>query len=143
MKFITLLCLLVLINNAVAETQVFAVNNIALGGVDVVAYFTEQTPTLGKQRFSTQWRGVNWQFANQQHLSQFKSNPLRYAPQFGGFCSLTTAHGASIPSNPKAWAIHNERLYLFVFESARDTWLMNPNQLIERAESQWLAAINN
>jgi len=105
----------------------------------IPAYFTIKSPSRGVQQFSSQWKGVTWQFASQQHLEQFESDQEHYAPRFGGYCSLTTAHGASIPSNPRAWSIHEERLYLFVFESARDTWLLNPDQLILRAKTKWLA----
>lgn len=140
MKLLKFLFLLLLASHATAEIPVFAVKGVAIGGVDVVAYFTDNTPTMGKLEYSIKWRGQRWQFDSQKHLELFSKNPSQYAPQFGGFCSLTTAHGASIPINPMAWSIHKERLYLFVFESARDTWLMNPAQLIQRAEKNWLAA---
>jgi YHS domain-containing protein len=120
-----------------AEEKFFTVNNLAVGGVDMVSYFTDGKPSMGRKEYSTQWKKVEWRFSSEQHLSMFKKEPSRFVPQFGGFCSLTTAHGASIPINPMAWAIHDERLYFFVFEAARDTWLMNPEKLIKRANTQW------
>lgn len=137
MRAISLIFILLISTKSYTAPQVFNANNLAIGGVDVVAYFTNGKPVMGDKNYTIQWQGASWQFANQKHLEMFKRHPDKFVPQYGGFCSLTTAHGASIPSNPNAWAIYQDRLYLFVFESARDTWLMNPDQLIERANLKW------
>ncbi len=137
MKVVVLILAILISSWANAVQPVFAIDGVAVRGFDVVAYFTQQQPVPGKLEFATQWGGVSWQFSSQQNLEQFRDDPERYVPQFGGFCSLTMAHGSSIPINPEAWAIHDGRLYLFIFPAARETWQMNPKQLIQRAESRW------
>jgi hypothetical protein len=141
-KFLFLAIAILMFGNLSAEPKVFSVQNVAIGGVDVVAYFTTGQPTMGLDYYITEWQGTTWQFSSRENLALFNKDPTRFAPQFGGFCSLTTAHGASIPINPMAWTIHNQRLYLFVFEAARDTWLMNPDKLIERANLAWSSELS-
>ncbi len=137
MRVLIFICCLAIHSLGIAEQPVFAVDGAAVRGVDVVAYFTDQQMVAGKPEHSYQWSGVTWYFSSPQNLELFRSDPLQYAPQFGGFGSLTIAHGAAIPPNPGAWAIHDGRLYLFVFPAAKETWLMNAEQLIQRAQAQW------
>jgi YHS domain-containing protein len=58
---------------------------IAIKGYDPVAYFTQGKPAKGTQKFEYQWNGTKWRFSNPEHLELFKSNPTRYAPQYGGY----------------------------------------------------------
>jgi YHS domain-containing protein len=37
------------------------------------------------EKFSYQWMGVEWRFASAEHLDLFRSNPVGYAPQYGGY----------------------------------------------------------
>ena len=50
---------------AVAQTAlIYATDGVAVGGSDVVAYFTQGAPVQGSPEFSYDWRGVTWYFAN-------------------------------------------------------------------------------
>ena len=127
---------------AKADGPVSSREALAIQGYDVVAYFTESKAVAGSSQYATKWNEAVWQFSSDENLQQFKSDPEKYAPLFGGFCTLTVAHGALIPGNPQAWTIRNERLALFFHKPARETWLMNPNPLQERAQINWDVAIS-
>ena len=58
---------------------------IAIKGYDPVAYFTEGKPVQGKKEFSHQWNNATWLFGKKTHREVFKSDPARYAPQYGGY----------------------------------------------------------
>jgi YHS domain-containing protein len=58
---------------------------IAIKGYDPFAYFTAGEPIQGKKEFKHQWNGATWLFASKMHLEMFKSDPSRYAPQYGGY----------------------------------------------------------
>ena len=60
-------------------------DGIAIKGYDPVAYFTVGQPVQGKKELSHQWQSGTWLFANKMHLELFKSDPPRYAPQYGGY----------------------------------------------------------
>ena len=58
---------------------------LAIKGYDTVAYFTEGKPLRGSEKLTYQWMGAEWRFASAEHLELFKSNPKKYAPQYGGY----------------------------------------------------------
>ena len=60
--------------------------NTAIKGYDAVAYHTDHKPVKGNKDYSFEWMGAKWLFASQDHLNQFKADPERYAPQYGGYC---------------------------------------------------------
>ena len=61
---------------------------VAIMGYDPVAYFTEGRPMKGSEEFSYDWLGTPWYFANSRHRELFIGDPGRYAPQYGGYCTL-------------------------------------------------------
>src|SRR4051794_26925071 len=54
---------------------------VAIMGYDPVAYFTDNRAVKGSEKFSYEWLGTPWHFANDQHRELFRSDPVRYAPQ--------------------------------------------------------------
>ena len=58
---------------------------LAIKGYDPVAYFTLGTATKGKSEFEYKWKGAKWRFSNTENLNLFRSDPERYAPQYGGY----------------------------------------------------------
>ena len=60
---------------------------VAILGYDTVAYFTDGRPVKGSPDFEYAWQDARWRFASAEHRTVFASNPERYAPQFGGFCT--------------------------------------------------------
>ena len=58
---------------------------LAVKGYDVVAYFTMDKPVKGTKAFSYQWKEATWRFSSREHLDLFKTDPERYAPQYGGY----------------------------------------------------------
>lgn len=58
---------------------------VAIKGYDPVAYFTFGKPVKGKKAFEYKWKEAKWRFANEQHLKLFKTDPEKYAPQYGGY----------------------------------------------------------
>ena len=75
-------------------------DNVVLGGVDVVAYFSLEAgaaPVWGKADYATavtsvdgldgnSFQSVFW-FATAENARLFEASPSKYAPRFGGFCS--------------------------------------------------------
>jgi YHS domain-containing protein len=58
---------------------------LAIKGYDVVAYFTLGKPTKGDSKYTYEWKGATWRFANARHLEAFQAEPEKYAPQYGGY----------------------------------------------------------
>lgn len=114
---------------------------VAIEGYDPVAYFTEGKAMKGSEQFSYDWLGTPWHFANEKHRGMFAADPARYAPQYGGYCTLGVGldgHAAENIDPERAWRIIDDKLY-FVYDPTyvgeldgpgKETWLAN-------AEANW------
>ncbi len=58
-------------------------NGIALDGIDPVAYKNGE-PLPGIPEFTSELRGVTYQFANQENLERFQKDPAEFIPDFAG-----------------------------------------------------------
>src|SRR4030095_6172377 len=95
---------------AAAQTMPPGSDRIALKGYDPVAYFTLSTPTPGMAELEYVYDGVRYFFANARHRDLFKANPEKYAPQFGGLCTMNMAAGVRREADPTVWVISNGNL---------------------------------
>jgi hypothetical protein len=55
---------------------------------------------------------ATYYFKNEEHKKQFESNPDKYAPQHGGFCSFGVAKGALFPVDITTAEVYKGKLYL-------------------------------
>jgi len=73
------------ISPAIAVDKVFkSRSGVAIRGFDPVAFHAEKRAVKGKKEFSYQWNDAKWYFKSAENRDLFASNPLRFAPQFGG-----------------------------------------------------------
>ena len=47
----------------------------------------------GSEEFAYEWLGTPWYFASGEHRELFISDPAKYAPQYGGYCTRGVANG--------------------------------------------------
>ena len=93
----------------------------AIDGYDPVAYFTMQEAKKGKESIKYKWLGENWRFANEDHKEQFVADPMKFMPNYGGYCSydpVSAGHDHLV--DPTAWRIVDDALYLFFSEETAD-----------------------
>lgn len=119
------------------KSPVFETDGVAVRGYDVVAYFTESKPVKGTPKFTYSWKGVNWNFASAKNRDAFKANPEKYAPQYGGYCAYGTSQGHKAPTQPDAWTIVNDKLYLNYNNDVKATWNKDQKGYIEKANENW------
>ncbi len=115
-------------------TKVFQpMNGVAIHGYDPVAYFTLAKPTKGSAQHSLKWNGATWHFSSAKHLAMFKANPVKYAPQFGGYCAYGLAQGGLVPVQPTAWSVHKGKLYLNYDKGVQFWWNKDRDGFIVKA----------
>jgi YHS domain-containing protein len=115
--------------------------NVAILGYDPVAYFTDGRATMGSPEISKKWLGATWYFASVEHRDAFISKPVRYAPQFGGFCTGGVAlQEASANIDPEAWRIVDGKLFLFSGkEGIEEDFDADPAAVLAKADAEWPA----
>ena len=111
----------------------------AIQGYDTVAYFTRGRPTLGRPDFAVDWNGQRWQFASAEHRDLFARDPLRYAPQYDGFCAGAMSTGEKHQIDPNNWIIVDDKLYLTGSPVGRAKIAADPLGTIGKADANWRA----
>lgn len=111
---------------------------VAILGYDTVAYFTEGKATKGNAEFSHNWLGTPWHFASSQNRDLFISEPVKYAPQFGGYCAGEIAgNGITVNIDPDAWRIIDGKLYLSYNKPTDAEWKAYAADALPTAEANW------
>lgn len=112
-------------------------NDVILAGHDAVAYFTENKPVVGSERFTAQHDGAVYRFASAANRDQFRANPAKYAPAYGGYCAFGTSLGKKFDVDGKAFKIVEDRLYVNKNLDVLQTWKKDIPGNIVKAEGQW------
>src|ERR1044071_8897389 len=117
---------------------------VAIEGYDTVAYFTDGKAMKGSEEFAYDWLGTPWQFASAKHRDMFAADPEKYAPQFGGYCTLgigVDGHAAENIDPETAWRIIDGKLY-FVYDPTYVEELDGParEEWLAKADANWPAA---
>ncbi len=121
---------------------IFVTKGIAIRGYDPVAYFTDNKPVEGSAQFAYTWQGAEWRFKDKTNLDLFKKNPEKYAPQFGGYCAYGVSENHKSPTEPDAFTIVNDKLYLNYNMKVKEVWSRNRDERIIKAESNWTGLKN-
>jgi YHS domain-containing protein len=105
--------------------------DVAIKGYDAVAYFTEHKAVKGSQEFAYRWLDASWYFSSAENRDRFKRDPVKYAPQYGGYCADGVSAG-TITTNidPNAWRIIDGKLYLSYDPGAADGLEKNRSKVI-------------
>ncbi|MEN9712790.1 MAG: hypothetical protein RLY90_1051 [Pseudomonadota bacterium] len=117
-------------------------SNLAVGGYDTVAYFTEGRPIKGDAHFFTQYEGVQWRFSSAKNRALFLENPQKYAPQYGGYCAWAVSQGYTASADPLRWRIVEGKLYLNYDADVQKKWEANIPDFIQKANQNWPNVLN-
>ena len=112
-------------------------DGIAIQGYDPVAYFTEGKAVRGSNSFSHEWLGATWHFASAEHRDLFAVDPVKYAPQYGGYCTSGIVGASLHGADPRIWRIVDGKLYLNSSEYAMKRFADSAPRGIEASDAKW------
>lgn len=135
LKVVFFACSLLLSVSQVAAQPPVNLNGTAyaVGGYDVVAYFTEGAAVRGSKDHAASYHGATWLFASAEHKTRFEKAPTTYLPAFLGYCAYAAAQQRLVRVDPEAFAIYKGKLYLNYSLDVRRKWLADADTFIERA----------
>ena len=110
---------------------------IAIKGYDPVAFFTEKKAMVGDQNIVFDWSGSQWRFISKENLELFKMNPEKYAPQYGGYCAYGVSENHKSPTDPNAWTVVGNKLYLNYSLKVKELWSTDIPGRINKADENW------
>jgi hypothetical protein len=123
------------------NTAVCAPDGVAVGGYDLVSYFSAEAPQLGAQprpqlrpqlgivAFDAQHQGLNYRFVSQENRTAFLADPKRYIPSYRGWCSTNLSMGRLACPDYTNYKIEHGRLLFFErvgFTNGLDIWNSDP-----------------
>lgn len=112
-------------------------DHIAIDGYDPVSYF-KGGPKKGNSGQAYEYNGVVYHFAHAANLAEFKTNPAKYEPVWGGWCGHAMAvRGEKVDINPEFYKIVNGRNVLF-FKSFYANALTNWEKEIKKTPENTL-----
>ncbi|MEO1722241.1 MAG: YHS domain-containing (seleno)protein [Pseudomonadota bacterium] len=111
--------------------------NIAINGYDAVAYHTVGAPTKGSADYKFEHDGVVWKFASAENMAKFKADPAKFAPAYGGWCSVGTSKGKKVPTQPHLFKVVDGKLYLNSSDGAHNLFLEDKPGTIDKADTNW------
>jgi len=110
---------------------------VAIGGHDVVAYFTEGRAVPGSEAFEHRWNGAIWRFASAEARDRFAADPEAFAPRYGGWCAWAASEGRLARGDPLVWRIVDGRLYFNCSAQAQARWEADLEGAIARGDAYW------
>lgn len=125
------------------ESHIYVKDGLAASGYDPVAYFIDGKATKGNSTFAYIWEDAEWYFRSEENLEAFKKEPEKYAPQYGGYCAYAVAIGRTAKSDPRAWKIVDEKLYLNFNRTVQKKWEMDISGYVKLADQNWPKVLEN
>ena len=119
------------------EIYTGAYEGVAINGYDPVAYFTENRPVEGSPDIVHEWKGVKWRFSSAENRDMFAADPEKFAPQYGGYCAYAVSYGSTATTDPSAFSIVDNKLYLNYSSGVKARWSKDIPGYISKADANW------
>jgi YHS domain-containing protein len=133
---LVLVCALLVAVEAAAQVNTNG-GDVAIGGYDPVAYFTDGRAVRGRAEHAAEHDGAVFHFASAEHRRMFVGSPARYLPQYGGYCAYAMAQGRLQRIDPDAFTVAGGKLYLNYSLDIRARWLERRDDYIREADRRW------
>lgn len=112
-------------------------NDVAIKGYDPVAYFTEQAPKQGSDKYTASHGNAIYHFSSAKNRDLFKNDPEKYAPQYGGYCAMGVALEKKFDTDPEAWKVVDGKLYLNLNKAVQKKWSKDVTGNLKTANANW------
>ena len=112
-------------------------DGVAIQGYDPVAFFTDNKPVKGSDRFLLKHDGAVYFFASKEHRDLFKENPAKYEPVFGGYCAYGVSRDKLVEIDVDAFQIVDGKLLLQYSKDVRDKFNKDTQGNLAKANANW------
>jgi YHS domain-containing protein len=110
---------------------------VMLAGHDVVSYFTQGRHAKGTPQHQSVYEGVTFHFASAEHKALFDKEPVRYIPQYGGYCANGIVYAIPWGGDADTWRIENGKLYIFGGAGSKAAFELDVPGNIKLADKYW------
>ena len=113
-------------------------NDLAIKGYDPVAYLTVGKPVQGVTKYTATYKGAIYRFNSASNRDMFRKSPQKYAPQYGGYCAFGVAMDKKFDTDPTAWKIIADKLYLNLNKDVQNKWKQDTQKYLAMSEHNWM-----
>ena len=93
---------------------------LMLKGADVTAYFTQGKYVQGNPQFKSVYEQITFHFASADSKALFDKEPMKYQPQYGGYCANGVAYAIPWGGDADTFTMRNGKLYIFCGQASKD-----------------------
>ena len=112
-------------------------SRLMLRGNDPVGYFTQGKAVPGKPDLRADHDGVSYRFSSEENRRLFVASPVKYVPQFGGFCSNGVVYAVPIAGETDNFKIIDGKLYMFGGYRSKLFFEMDQQKNLKLAQHYW------
>jgi len=114
---------------------------VAISGCDPVAYFKQSKAVKGKKELAVFDQGITYYFSSSENKEEFKKDPSKYEPQYGGWCAYAMGNdGSKVEIDPATFKIIDGKLFLYYnkfFNNTLKSWNKDETNLKGKADINW------
>src|SRR5277367_749453 len=116
-------------------------SGVAIQGYDPVAFFTDNKPVKGDQKFLVKHDGAIYFFATKEHKDLFKENAAKYEPEYGGYCAYGVSKNKLVEIDVDAFQIVDGKLLLQYSKGIRDDFNEDTKGNLAKADANWTGLV--
>ena len=139
-KYLTITAALLLVSASAVAANLLntpRASDVAVGGFDTVAFFTESRAVNGSPFIRSEHEGATYLFASEENKALFDHAPEKYVPQFGGYCAYGVSLGALFPVDVSTWQVRDGKLYLNLSPEMRELFDEDFEGNVSKARGHW------
>ncbi|HVM88789.1 MAG TPA: YHS domain-containing (seleno)protein [Puia sp.] len=116
-------------------------DGVGIKGYDPVAYFSQHKAIKGSKDLAVSFAGIAYYFSSVADQEEFRKNPVKYEPQYGGWCAYAMGKdGSKVEVDPETFKIIDGKLFLFYnqfFNNTLKSWNKDEANLHRQADMNW------
>ena len=101
-----------------------------------MAYFNQEKAVKGTAKYNCEYQNKTWYFSSAENRDAFLSNPEKFTPQYGGFCTHSLTGNKLVKGNPESFAIRDDKLYLYANDKVAAKDLKKKDNVFADAENK-------
>ena len=112
-------------------------DRVMMKGTDVVTYFTQNKDVQGNPSIKSTYEKVTFYFSSAENKALFDTEPMKYQPQYGGYCANGIVYGIPWGGDADSWRMIDGKLYIFGGQGSRDAFLLDVPKNRALADKYW------
>ena len=112
-------------------------DRVMMKGTDVVTYFTQNKDVQGNPSIKSTYENVTFYFSSAENKALFDKEPMKYQPQYGGYCANGIVYGIPWGGDADSWRMIEGKLYIFGGQGSRDAFLLDVPKNRGLADKYW------